>query len=244
MLLFRSTVGNNSIVINTNNTFERNRQMKYLCVVIILIMNVQSLVSQEIEEVKPKVRVTLFGGASLPQGEFASTNTQEAGLATTGFTGSLEVSSRVNPALSWTSTFSFVSNSLDVEEMQKQAGSAFTVTGGSYTGIWGLTGIKFSAPVSPVAELYGQAQAGLMHSSFPDLDVTFLGTKISQTATSSITFGFGVGAGVQLNKVNIGVRYYSAKPEYEQTASGGGSTAKNTVKLPMAVLLVMIGITL
>jgi hypothetical protein len=196
------------------------------------------------EEQVSTTRITVNVGLSLPLEDFASNSSTAAGLAMTGYTGALEISSRANPAISWTSTFSVVINSLDVDEMQKQAGSSFTVSGGSYTALWGLTGIKFSAPASPTAELYGQAQGGLLHSSFPDIDITFLGTKIQQTATSKITFGFGVGAGVQMKNLNIGIRYYSAKPEYEQSASGGGASAKNTVKLPMNVLLLMIGITI
>lgn len=218
--------------------------MKNLCLMLIIVLTAQPVFSQDIEETSPKVRATIFGGASLPQGDFGSTTTQESGLAMTGYTGALEISSRANPAISWTSTFSVVINSLDVDEMQKQAGSSFTVSGGSYTALWGLTGIKFSAPASPTAELYGQAQGGVLHSSFPDIDLTFLGTTIKQTATSKITFGFGVGAGVQMKNLNIGIRYYSAKPEYEQSASGGGASAKNTVKLPMSVLLLMVGITI
>jgi hypothetical protein len=218
--------------------------MKLLCPLIILLLAIQPVISQDFEDTTPKISVTLFGGASLPQGEFANSNTQEAGYGATGYTGSLEVSSRKNPALSWTSTFSVVMNPLDVDEMQKQAGSSYTISGGSYTGLWGLTGIKFNAPVSPTAEFYGQAQGGLLHSSFPDLDVTFMGTTVKQTATSKITFGFGVGAGVQMKNLNIGIRYYSAKPEYEQTASGGGITVKASVKLPMTVLLLMVGVTL
>ena len=186
----------------------------------------------------------MFGGASLPQSDFASTTSTDAGYATTGFAGGLEVSSELNQLVSWTTSVALASNSVNTDEMTKQAGSGIRVTAGSYLTTWGLTGIKFMAPTASGSVLYAQAQGGLLYSSFPDLEVNFMGVNIKQTATSTAALAFGFGAGVQLQNLNIGIRYYTGKPEYEQNATGGGVTATNKVKLPATLLLLMVGVTL
>lgn len=218
--------------------------MKKISFVFILSIVGQIVLSQDFEETTPRLRATLFGGASLPLSDFASTTSTDAGYAMTGFAGGLEVSSQLNQAVSWTTSLALASNSVNTDEMQKQAGAGFTVTAGSYLTTWGLTGIRFNALMPSGAALYAQAQGGLLYSSFPDLEVKFIGITIKQTATSTATFAYAFGAGVQLQKVNIGLRYYTGKPEYEQNASGGGASASGKVTLPASVLLLIVGVTL
>ncbi len=47
-----------------------------------------------------------------------------------------------------------------------------------------------------------------------------------------------------LNKMNLGIRYYSGEPEYEQTAQYMGVTGTAKVKLPATILQLMFGINL
>jgi hypothetical protein len=47
-----------------------------------------------------------------------------------------------------------------------------------------------------------------------------------------------------MGKVNIGLRYYSGEPEYEQTASYQGVTASAKVTMPASLLVLMLGVNL
>ncbi|MFZ4620344.1 MAG: hypothetical protein ACOYNS_07290 [Bacteroidota bacterium] len=218
--------------------------MKILSLISVLILFSQFTFSQEIEETSPRVRITLFGGASLPQSAFSSTTGTDAGFALTGFAGGLEVNSQLNGSLSWNSSLSLASNGMDAKEMEKQSTSGVTLTTGNYLTTWGLTGVRFSAKTATGATLYCQAQVGLLYSSFPDIDVNFMGNSLKQTTTSNAAFAAGFGAGLQLQKISIGVRYYNGKPEYEEKAVGAGQTFTAKVKLPATVLLLIIGVTL
>jgi hypothetical protein len=189
------------------------------------------------------MRFSLYGGASLPQGDFGSTNGDKAGYAKTGFCVMIEGSKNLNESLNWISSVSLALNSLDESEMENKL-SGFTVSSGNYITTWVMTGVGFETVASPSVKIYGIGQIGLLLSSFPDIKLSSGGTSITQTTKMGTSFAYGFGAGVIITKINIGIRYYSGEPEYEQTASYGNVTGSAKVKMPATVLQLLIGFNL
>ncbi|MDP2366471.1 MAG: hypothetical protein Q8M94_22180 [Ignavibacteria bacterium] len=189
------------------------------------------------------MRYSLYGGASLPQGDFSSTTSEKAGYAKIGFCGMLEGSKSISESVNWTSSFSLAFNSLDESAMEDQLPGA-TVTTDNYVTAWIMTGIGFETIASPTVKIYGLGQIGLLFSSFPDIKLSSGGSSITQTTKMGTSFGYGFGVGVIINKINLGIRYFSGEPEYEQSASYGGMTSSAKVKLPATVLQLLIGFAL
>ncbi|MCH8941602.1 MAG: hypothetical protein IIA48_04070, partial [Bacteroidetes bacterium] len=187
-------------------------------------------------------RFSFLGGVALPQGDFGSTEigNEKAGYAETGFGLMIEASKLFSENVNWTTSISLAINEVDGNTLSNQLGA--TVTVGKYITTWALTGLGFDAPITPSFTIYGLGQVGLLVSKFPDITITGIGTSISQTTKITTAFAYGFGAGFIIGKVNIGVRYYSSEPEYEQTGSIGGVTSTVKVKLPAKILQVMFGV--
>ncbi len=207
------------------------------------------------QESTSPIRFSLFGGIALPQGDFGSTtnakNEYKAGFANTGFCAMIEGSKNLNESVMWVSSLSLALNSMDESAIQSPYGKDYKVTAGSYLTSWAMTGIGFETAISSTINIYGVGQIGLLLSSFPEVKVSYL-SYIDETTTTKMgtSFAYGFGAGVIINKFNIGLRYYSGKPEYEQSTSTvhrsdmGTSTRASTkkVQMPTTVLQLMVGI--
>ena len=221
--------------------------MKSVLFVLLITLTV-TLVAQDEPENMEKMRISLFGGASLPQSDFGSTSSQKSGFAKTGFCAMLEGSKRMDQSLNWTSSVSLSINGTDEAVLQSQAqqvfGSGTTVTAGSYVTTWVMTGLKFESPTSSTGGIYAMGQIGILFSSFPDMTFSNSGSSITQTASLATAFAYGFGGGFQTEKVNIGLRYYTGEPEYEQSVSGSGISGSAKVKLPATVLQLMLGVNL
>lgn len=186
---------------------------------------------------------SLYGGAALPQGDFSSTNGDKAGYAKTGFCAMIEGSKNIAESINWVSSVSLASNSLDESEMESKL-SGISVSSGNYITTWFMTGIGFETVASPSVKIYGIGQIGLLLSSFPDITLSSGGTSITQTTEMGTAFAYGFGVGVIINKINVGIRYYSGEPEYTETASYAGVTNTFKAKLPATVLQLLIGFNL
>ena len=213
-----------------------------------IILSTGFLSAQENEENARRMLVNLFAGVSLPQGDFGSTSSQKASFAQTGFSAMLEGSKPLDKSLNWTSSLSLSVNSVNETEMQNQVqrvfGSGVTVTAGSFITTWAMTGLKAESPTSSTGSVYAVGQIGILFSSFPDITLSGSGNSVTQTTTSSPAFAYGIGAGFQTEKINVGLRYFAGEPEYEESASGGGSSSSLKVKMPVAVLQFILGINL
>jgi hypothetical protein len=195
------------------------------------------------QENTSQMRFSFYGGAALPQGDFSSTSGEKAGYANTGFCVLIEGSKILSESVNWTSSVSLAINSLDESSMENQL-SGITVTTDNYITTWVMTGIGFETSASPTVKIYGLGQMGLLLSRFPDITLSYGGESITQTTKTGTAFAYGFGAGVIINKINFGIRYYSGEPEYEQTASYGGVTGTAKVKMPATILQLMLGINL
>jgi hypothetical protein len=195
------------------------------------------------QDTPSNVRFNLFGGAAFPQGDFGSTSGQKAGYASTGYSGMLEGSMVLSDEIILVSSVLVAVNSLDASSIEDKI-SPIRVSAGSYFTTWPMAGIGIETAVSPSVKIYGLAQVGLLISSFPDITLSYQGESITQTTKTATAIGLGIGAGFIINKINLGMRYYSAEPEYEQTASYSGVSNTAKVKLPASVLELLIGFNL
>jgi len=211
---------------------------------------------------------SLFGGIALPQGDFGSTvrDNDKAGFAKTGFCAMAEGSKNLNENVLWVSSLAFALNSADESAMKDPSDywDEYSVSAGNYLTSWAMTGIGYETVISPTINLYGIGQLGLLLSSVPDVKISANNSNDmgSTTITSNITskmgtsFAYGFGVGIKVNKFNIGLRYYSSEPEYEQTYkqsktivySGISHTGENSetkkVQMPASVLQLLFGINL
>jgi len=195
------------------------------------------------QEYAPPMSFSLYVGAALPQGDFSGTTGDKAGLAKTGFCAMIEGAKSLNESVNWVSSISLALNSMDESAIESQM-SGPTVSAGNYITTWAMTGIGFETVASPTVKIYGVAQLGLLLSSFPDVTISYGGTSITQTTKMGTAFAYGFGAGVLINRFNIGLRYYTGEPEYEESASYSGVSRTVKVKLPATILQLMVGFSL
>ena len=209
------------------------------------------------QENTSSIHFSLLGGLSLPQGDFGSTanakNEDKAGFANTGFCAMVEGSKNLNESIMWVSSLSLALNSMD-ESVGRSRYSEEKATVGSYLTSWAMTGIGYETAISPTINIYGTGQIGLLLSSVPDVEASsgYSASSFKVTTKMGTSFAYGFGGGIKINKINIGIRYYTGEPEYEESevysysTAGYSSSSTDTRKVqrPATVLLLMIGINL
>ena len=67
---------------------------------------------------------------------------------------------------------------------------------------------------------------------------------MTQNTSIAAAFAFGLGAGVIINRLTLGIRYYSGEPEYEHTAIIVGRTLSEKVKMRTTIIQLLIGFIL
>ena len=213
-------------------------------VLIFLFYNVlfnNIILSQNNEAEKESLKYIIYGAFTLPQGDFKATSGDKAGNSKNGFGASIDISKYYNEKTYFTSSVSFSKNAVDITALEKYFGRN-RVTVGDYSTTWGLTGIKLTEEVKSNFTIYGIGQIGILYSIFPDIEIRV--PKITQTTIPVFAFGFGIGAGVKINNINLGIKYLSSEPEYEQRTTFENSCATTKVKLPVSLLVIQIGFDL
>jgi hypothetical protein len=186
-------------------------------------------------------KLRLSTGLSMPMGDFKAVTGEKAGLATPGLVGMLEVTKPISEIIDITLSVTFAHNDMNVykieEELSKIISPVF-VNSASYYTTWIMTGVQLGHDSFEDSRFYLSANLGLLFSSFPDLTVKYQGQSLTQKTESGMTFGFGFGAGMQYDFLNVGIRYLAGTPKVEDSI---GNSAD--VKVPVSVLLLMLGIT-
>ncbi len=193
---------------------------------------------------KSKFQFGVFAGLSVPQGDFGSTSNEKAGYADLGFCGSIEGALEFVENYYWVSSVSFSLNSLDQESLQNNIQALIpgtTVEAGDYTTAWIMTGLGSDVILSPTIKLYALLQLGLLLPNYPDITISNSSESITQTTSSNPALAYGFGAGINISKFNIGLRYYGGEPEYEQSATYQGAITKVNVEMPTMILEILLG---
>lgn len=182
-----------------------------------------SLVAQTNSDMQLSQHFRLIGGLSLPMGDFGSTSGAHAGLAKSGFSLGAEYSKENSKGFELGVLGCYSINSIDEAEIKKQFQSAFgsgTVSAGSWSLLNLMGSVGFICNSSPNMSIYGKGYAGLLIGTIPEITIDLGGTTITQESATATTIGYGVGGGLLINeKIDIGIRYLTGEPEYEEKAS-------------------------
>lgn len=210
----------------------KNRIFLCICVVCFFVLvNAQTSVNDSVFKQFSEGRFGIFGGVSLPTGDFSD---EEKGAARTGFLvgGDFTLPFRTLEKLGWFSTFSVICNSVEEPladvSLSLSTGSLKTEAG-RWMLITPLTGLKFTHQISQGLGLYGIAQAGWMIGRSPNITIKteyhiynpydpWEDEEISITQESAFgySFAFSLGAGIVINdNINLSLRYLSGKPKYD-----------------------------
>ncbi len=190
----------------------------------------------------PTHRFGLYGGVMLSQGEFSSTKGSKAGFANNGIGLMAEFVQYTKYHINWISSVSFTNNSFKAGAFQDQH-SEYGITADNYFTTWIMTGISHSHSFGPMLSIYGLIQGGLLLSKYPNIYYAITQgdfKEYKEEMSLGKAFAYGIGGGVRYTFINLGVRYYMAYPEYQQTSPfHQGTVSKN---LPAKILQVVFGI--
>jgi hypothetical protein len=182
---------------------------------------------------------SIFGGASLPMGDFASTS---SGAAKTGFAGGVQFVTGGQVGLLISAFYS--SNPLD----ESAVSGASSV--GNWQNIMALLGLKIGTANASGANFFVAPLIGVNFGKSPEIsfnESTYLtdvfyngydysgympisGTVTAQ-ATSATVFAYGAMMEIELGHFIFGARYITCKPHFDVTVSGvlsGSATMYNS----------------
>ncbi len=185
------------------------------------------------------LHVGVYIGPSLPQGDYAQTHGDQMGYALKGIGAMFDVRTTLYK-MSWVSSLIFSSNKTDANAMQDQLTDMGVVADDHFT-IWALTGLGYRKALSDNVIIYGLGQLGLFHSNFPDVYTTDGINKTTYTYSTANTFGFALGTGLSVFKMNLAVRYCFAQPSYERSGDWLGQNGDKKVTIPSNNLFIMVG---
>lgn len=189
-------------------------------------------------------------GISIPQGDFSSTSSvigNNSSAALTGYSISLsycKYNEGINGSFALLTSFNKVDTEVLKKSTQQALPSSYSVLScesGTISSFWGLGGINYSSNNDSDFRFFGSLYGGVVIGSVPDISFVFKYTSgyssttfaITQTTKLGVAICYGLSAGLLISKNFIlGAYYFSASPEYEQSA--GTSTLK--VKLPISIL--------
>jgi hypothetical protein len=210
-----------------------------------------NLKAQWSEDVSNK-QLKLLGGLCLPTGDFGSTGMQKGGYAKTGFSAGVEYNTKIKKDLEVGVMGNLSMNGIDEAAMEKTFTEAIYYLTGHH-GPWNLTtsswhsidimgSVGFRTDISPAVDIYGRGYMGLSIGFMPEIKLTSAIVNVVQTSATAAAFGYGLGAGIIIDRrFDIGIRYISAEPEFETTASGGGFSFTDKSTQPMGRVQLQVG---
>ncbi len=196
-----------------------------LFIILLLLLFANILIAQQTE-----VSVHLFGGVSVPNGEFAETinNTtgitqrfglnvgDDIGLARTGFGLGGELNTPVwVEGLFWTFSTSFFINGVDGSTVQSEFRSqwgdsvAVDLKFGTWLNVPVLTGFRYDLHIAGKMIVYGIGQIGVNVSNPPSMTATVDGNeiqKVNYTWARDLSYQLGIGF-VYNQTYSLSIRY-------------------------------------
>ncbi|HEY4612490.1 MAG TPA: outer membrane beta-barrel protein [Bacteroidota bacterium] len=209
-------------------------KMHRVLVATVICLIVCAAVSPRASAQLPSASFGITGGLAIPTGDFASTSSTQSGAAVTGFGIGANISISIIPSLSFVGNFTYISNGINEDYIKDQTGGqSYTGDVGSWTTLWPMVGVKYSAGVGPIVGIFLTAQGGLLLGTSPEVDITSQGVRGTFKSFSSSAFAYGFGGGVIIaDKFTIELRILGGQPEYdsEYTFSGSNFTSTTTSK--------------
>ncbi|HTY57747.1 MAG TPA: hypothetical protein VMF59_02980 [Bacteroidota bacterium] len=163
--------------------------------------------------------LTLFGGLSLPGGDFAAPRSEGGDPLQAGFAGGVHASIRLSPMTRWATTVIYGSNMMRLPE----AATYYTASGspGSHRLLWFLTGDEVRIEGTAALKAFAFVQVGWVFSHFRKFEFTVpltfnhpAGTGVQEGASSN---GRAVclGGGVSMGRISLSARWLSSKVRYD-----------------------------
>jgi len=204
-----------------------------------------NVINAQYEREDKEYLINIFSGLSIPMGDFGTSKQEkEAGYALVGFSAGFGFIHTAQQHFNWIVDFYMSFNTYNEEVLQVQIGNFVNVDAGTYVKSWILTGVRGGADIAQSVKLFGFAEVGLLFSSVPDITYSTSDESIEQTTNMGIAPALGLGAGISINTFSISIRYLSGKAEHEQTTKIGNSTSTTDLKLPVAILQLILAINL
>lgn len=178
-----------------------------------------------------------FAGAAIPLGAFGEKSGATAGAAKLGFTFGGDMVVHLGPSARWLTSGILAFNSFDVSVPNE-----INADIGSWSSVLLLTGLRFDASTSSSTVLFSSFQGGVLIGGSPELTISSGSQSASLNSDTGVSFAVGVGAGMELDKVVMHVRYTYGKPEYKLSASNSSFTSKYSQ--PTSLLILTLGVRL
>lgn len=189
---------------------------------------------------------SLVAGGALPVGPFGKTDDPEAGLAKFGFVAGMEYAHISAGGIYFAIGGSFVLNDVDKQAVQDMfgTGSGYSVDVTSWKMIVPSISLGFGSTTEDTRFFFA-GDFGYVFSSSPEMKVEYLGMSVTQESRNGNAPAFGGRIGLQTSGgVTIMIRYLAAKPKYEWTVSGPGTSTSGESEQKQAVVLFTLGIGL
>jgi len=196
---------------------------------------------------------SLYGHVAIPQGDFGDDTGQDAGLATTGFGGGIELSIPTGSTnLYYLISANILFNSLDDTEIKAMVRQMFpglnvSVDVGSWMNIPIMAGLQYTAEINPTLKFTGSGKIGLNIVNGPVVEMNVEGVSAEIDYETSTSFGFGIGGGILINdRISIGLTYLGLdEPEINAKIKAQGQSEDiDPFDQPISLLLISLGIAL
>lgn len=195
-----------------------------------------------------ELTVSMYGGLSIPLNSFGNSSVDkvDAGYALLGAGGGCEWNYRSSTNINLLGSLLVSYNSFNEDVLQSQQEIGVDVEVGGYITSWTLAGFGVGVEIARSTQLYGIFQLGLLLSFMPDIKFTTEDETITLSTAMGTALAGGLGVGVTINSINVGIKYFTGGPDYEQTLSSStkSSTITGKAELPAKILMLYVGTTL
>lgn len=206
--------------------------------IIIILINSQLLAGQS----------SIFGGMSFPIKHFAATDSATGGFAKTGFSVGAEIISKFyfGSEIGLSGILSYHPfDKIAYLKSRPHLPTESPIEAVPWLLIWPLGSLGYSFSLNKNVRSYARGHGGVFYGIFPEITVVERGTKFTQNMAIKITWGWGVGTGLIIfNKIDFGIRYLIANPEYDINIQGGGTSTSEKPMQRTKTIQVLLGIVL
>ena len=176
---------------------------------------------------------------AFPTGDFGATDGLNSGTAATGYGLGLDLAGELTTNIDWVASGFYSIHSQQASAIRTNYSLPWTtnVGTGTYKLLFVLAGIRYSPKTSLSSQIYFIAEAGILAPSPSDLQFSddSYSTTIGVTASNAFAYSAGIGFFIN-NKINLGIRYLAARPQY--TADNGFSARTYHQSTGLVCLLV------
>jgi len=168
----------------------------------------------------------ILGGASIPVGPFAGTDSAAGGFARPGVSVGVEYITKfffdteigISGVLCWQPY-----DVVGAVRSQPHLPPGISVSADPWILFWPMISLGYSYELSQRFTVYGRAHAGGFYGFYPAITSNDQGEIFTQDMSIDLAYSFGGGLGVVINKkYDVGVRILSARPHYDVNVQGGG----------------------